>query len=123
MIAARPTTCSVPPIGRDPLQARFPHHPAQIWECSPSRGGARHVEALVVRGGLELPLTPTMTSRTCSPHISSAVDAAEEMARVAASRIDDVARSRCPGRLVADPDTVDPGRRRATRRSTLLVPI
>jgi hypothetical protein len=33
----------------------------------------------------EPPLTPTMTSRTCSPHISSAVDTADEMARVAAS--------------------------------------
>src|SRR5216683_388838 len=41
----------------------------------------------------EPPLTPTMTSRTCSPHISSAVDTA-----------DDIARAHALGRLMADAD-------------------
>ena len=72
----------------------------------------------------EPPLTPTMTSRTCSPHISSAVDTADEMARVAASMS-----TMLPERMPwagwwPMPTTRSPWpSTRATKQTTLLVPM
>src|SRR4030095_13901998 len=72
----------------------------------------------------EPPLTPTMTSRTRSPHISSAVDTADEMARVAASMS-----TMLPERMPSAgwwpmPTTLSPcPSTRATKHTTLLVPM
>src|SRR5580692_7848334 len=65
-----------------------------------------------------------MTSRTCSPHISSAVDTADEMARVAASMS-----TMLPERMPwagwwPMPTTRSPcPSTRATKQTTLLVPM